>query len=284
MPVCALCKSDRELRDSHVIPQFVFDRIKTNSPTGYLRAGLVDVNRRRQDGDKQKLLCGNCEERFSIGEKEFAEQIFARYHESGMTSFEYGPWLNYFISSVNWRTLHLDNIGFHEEKHSRETLSILDDAERTFADFLLEGRRDIGEMENHILPMFEITDSDSSLKEPNFCLRISAFGYTYIIPDIPAFYVCADLAGVLLFTLIRKPEDDVWENTRVEPSGGLIRGPQRINSPVVPHMIQQLSHAADVQVSQIQKSKIAEALAANPRAEQAKAVQFRKMDARMRRE
>ncbi len=285
MPNCALCKSNTDLRESHVIPQFVFDRIKKNSPTGYLRAGLVDVNLRRQDGDKLRLLCGDCEERFSRAERDFAEQVFTPYHESGTTSFEYGSWLSYFISSVNWRTLHLDNIGFRKDhKESLETLSILDDAEKVLADFLMEKRHDIGEMENHIVPMPEITGSDSPLREPNFYFRASAFDYTYIIPSIPAFYVCANLAGILIFTLIRKPKDDVWENTKVELNGGLVREPPRVNSPLIAHMIQLLAESADVQVSSAQKKRIAEALAANPQAEQAKAFQFRKMDARIREE
>jgi len=95
MPICALCKSDTSRQESHIIPHFVFERIKNNSPTGYLRGGLVDVDLRRQDGDKAKLLCGDCEQRFSPAEREFAERIFTPYHESGMTSFEYGPWLSY---------------------------------------------------------------------------------------------------------------------------------------------------------------------------------------------
>lgn len=155
MTACTLCKSDKPLVESHIIPQFVFDRIKKNSPTGFLRGGISQVNLRRQDGDKPKMLCDDCEQRFSEAEKNFAEKVFEPYHESGTTSFTYGPWLSYFISSVNWRTLHLDNIGFHSEKKlTNDALSVLDDAETMLADFLLEKRSDIGDMENHILPMF----------------------------------------------------------------------------------------------------------------------------------
>jgi 5-methylcytosine-specific restriction endonuclease McrA len=104
---CALCGSDGPLKDSHIIPSFVSDKIKNNSPAGFLRGGIADPNMRRQDGDKLKLLCGDCEQRFSIAEKKFAEEVFAPYHETGQTAFQYEDWLSYFICSVNWRTLHL---------------------------------------------------------------------------------------------------------------------------------------------------------------------------------
>ena len=281
MPICALCKSDARLQESHIIPHFVFERIKSNSPTGYLRGGLVDVNLRKQDGDKCELLCRDCEQRFSPAEREFRERVFTPYHESGTTFCEYGPWLAYFISSVNWRTLHLDNIGFHEDKHSDETLIILDGAERTLADFLLQRRSDISEMESHIVPMFEATHSASPLKEPNFYFRASAFGYTFLVPSIGAFYVCANLAGVLIFTVIHRGKDDLWENTKVELSGGVIKGPQRIESPLIAHMIQLLADSAKVRVSPAQRDKIIEAFRANPEAPKAKAVELRRLDSRI---
>jgi hypothetical protein len=282
MTTCALCKSDKPLVESHIIPQFVFDRIKKNSPTGFLRGGIWQVNLRRQDGDKPKMLCEDCEQRFSEAEKNFAEKVFEPYHESGTTSFTYGPWLSYFISSVNWRTLHLNNIGFHSEKKlTNDALSVLDDAETMLADFLLEKRSDIGDMENHILPMFEITDADSPLKEPNFYIRVSALDYTFVDPANNGFYVCANLAGVLIFTVIRKGRKDVWENTLAEPDGGSIEQPPvRVSSPLMFDIMQRLVECSEAisKVSQTQKDKIIESLKANPGAAQAKAVQFRKLD------
>jgi len=86
---CALCKSDKPLSGSHIIPQFVFDRIKANSPTGFLRGGISDVNLRKQDGDSPKMLCNDCEQRFSKVERIFAQEIFQPYHKTGTVCFEY---------------------------------------------------------------------------------------------------------------------------------------------------------------------------------------------------
>jgi len=284
MATCALCKSEKILKESHIIPKFVFDRIKENSPTGYLRGGLLNSNQRRQDGDKFKMLCEDCEQLFSWAERKFAEDIFNPYHELGTTSFEYGPWLSYFIISVNWRTLHLDNIDFHSRQEwSDDLLCVLDDAEMILADFLLGKRSDIGNMENHILPMFEITDANPELKniEPNFLLRISAFDYTFFVPDLDGFYVFANLAGVLIFTVIRKGKNDVWENTLVQLGGGFIKPPVQHKSPLAANIMDHLIECSEIKISQTQKNKIIESLSANPKASQSKAVEYRKLDTRL---
>ncbi len=287
MTACALCKSDKCLVESHIIPKFVFDRIKENSPTGYLRGGFLKQNQRKQDGDKPKMLCEDCELLFSRAERKFAENVFQPYHESGTTSFTYGPWLSYFISSVNWRTLCLDNIDFHSKKECRDSeLCILDSAETMLADFLLGKRPDIGDMENHILPMFEITDVSPELKdiEPNFLLRVSAFDYTFLDPGLDVFYVFANLAGVLIFTVIRKGKNDIWENTLVQPSGGSIKPPVKHKSPLMFDIMNYLIEFSKIKISQTQKDKIIESLKSNPQAEQAKAVEFRELDKQLREE
>ena len=285
MTACALCKSDKCLVESHIIPQFVFDRIKKNSPTGFLRGGILDVNLRRQDGDKPKMLCEDCELLFSRAERKFAENVFQPYHESGTTSFAYGPWLSYFIISVNWRTLCLDNIDFHSKKEWPDSvLCVLDSAETMLADFLLDKRPDIGDMENHILPMFEITDASPELKdiEPNFLFRISAFDYTFLVPGLDGFYVFANLAGVLIFTVIRKGKNDIWENTLVQPGGGSIKPPVQHKSPLMCHIMNHLIGCYKIKISQTQKDKIIESFKANPKAAQAKAVEIRELDKKLR--
>jgi len=286
MATCALCKSDKLLKESHIIPKFVFDRIKENSPTGFLRGGLLMPNKRVQDGDKANMLCQACEQRFSQAERAFAENIFKPYHEFGTTSFTYGPWLSYFISSVNWRGLHLDNIGFRFNKRcSEDALCVLERAETILADFLLGKRSDIDNIENHILPMFEITGTSRELKsiEVNFLFRVSAFGYTFFDPGVDGFYVFANLAGILIFTVIRKGKNDVWENTFVQPHDGFIQQPPvQHKSPLMANIMELLIECSKVKVSQTQKDKIIESLNANPQAAQAKAVQIRELDKKLR--
>ncbi len=75
---CALCDTKKvALKNSHSIPQFVFDWLKETSVTPFIR-GSDDVNDRRQDGPKQHMLCGSCELRLSILEGVLARRLFKR--------------------------------------------------------------------------------------------------------------------------------------------------------------------------------------------------------------
>lgn len=279
MSTCALCNSDKPLKESHIIPSFVYSRIKHNSPTGYLRGGIANPNIRRQDGDRQKLLCGECEQRFSKAERKFAEEIFEPYHETGQTSFVYEEWLSYFICSVNWRTLHLDNIQFHSKNTwKKNVLSTLCDAEKILANFLLGHRSDISDIENHILPMFHITQTNSQLKKPNLAFRVSAFDYTFCDPSLNAYYICANLAGILILTIIRRGENDVWNNTKVYLNGGSINQPPDVSSSLMPDMMELLRRCTEPTMSQIQKDKIMKSIRSNPDAAHTKAIQYRNLD------
>ena len=57
---CPLCRSRGPLRESHIIPGFVFDWLLESSATGHMRDGRAP-NLRIQDGFKQRLLCDSCE-------------------------------------------------------------------------------------------------------------------------------------------------------------------------------------------------------------------------------
>ena len=74
---CALCPSHEPLRESHIIPHFVFDWLLESSATGYMRLGIAP-NVRVQDGAKQHLLCDDCEKRLSRWETEVAQALFRR--------------------------------------------------------------------------------------------------------------------------------------------------------------------------------------------------------------
>ncbi|MDD1807079.1 hypothetical protein [Pseudomonas aeruginosa] len=75
---CALCDDkDVVLKESHSIPKFVYQWLKDTAKTPYIRSSL-DVNVRHQDGPKEHLLCGPCEQKLSVLEKELAENFFRK--------------------------------------------------------------------------------------------------------------------------------------------------------------------------------------------------------------
>ncbi|TGK71456.1 hypothetical protein EHQ27_05405 [Leptospira wolffii] len=114
MAVCKLCKIDKDLIDSHIIPHFVIEWLRKTSPTGYMR-DVINPNKRIQDSVKLKLLCRDCEVLLSKDEKKFSEIIFRPYVDTELSEkgsatgvikeFKYDQWLLRFIISVHWRIL-----------------------------------------------------------------------------------------------------------------------------------------------------------------------------------
>ena len=104
MAVCRLCKQERTLRDSHIIPHFVSKWLLESSPTRGLR-DLATPNRRRQDSITMPFLCADCEQVLSPWEGKFATEIFLPLHRNNVRVFEYDSWGLKFASSVVWRVL-----------------------------------------------------------------------------------------------------------------------------------------------------------------------------------
>ena len=85
---CELCCKEKDLRESHIIPKFVFDWQKESSGTGFLRSSRVP-NRRVQDGAKEYMLCSDCETLFNQWETSFATNIFHPLNRRENIQFEY---------------------------------------------------------------------------------------------------------------------------------------------------------------------------------------------------
>ncbi len=100
---CRLCGIPSILKESHIIPSFVF-RWLMSSGTGRLR-NLAKVNVPVQDGPKKSMLCLRCEQLFGNYEKYFSENIFRPYIEKEQVVFTYTNMLYKFVASVFWRLL-----------------------------------------------------------------------------------------------------------------------------------------------------------------------------------
>ncbi len=104
--ICRLCKQERELKNSHIVPKLFFNLIKKNSPTGRFRT-TDNPNTPYQDGKKLPFLCEDCEERFSKYETFFSNQIYQNFSDGyGVEKFESNDdEIRYFALSIAWRTL-----------------------------------------------------------------------------------------------------------------------------------------------------------------------------------
>lgn len=99
---CALCRQSKELEISHIIPKFVIRYLKKTS-VGAIR-NTQNPNKVVQDGEKHYLLCGECEDLFSIYETKFANTFFYPYMKDNEKVFNYDSDIYYFLTSVSWRS------------------------------------------------------------------------------------------------------------------------------------------------------------------------------------
>ena len=150
--MCELCGSTAPLQKSHIIPRFVSRWMKETGVTPYLRYG-GNVDRRLQDLPTMELLCAGCENRFSVWETKFANEIFHP-NAAGKTIFRYRSWLIKFAASLAWRAIQFQKAPTQNE--SPDLKLIVDAMERHLARFLLDREKNVGAYTQHIYPVGEL--------------------------------------------------------------------------------------------------------------------------------
>jgi hypothetical protein len=144
---CALCRKQKELKKSHIIPRFVAKWLKSTSATGFLR-GAVKPEMRRQDLPTLPMLCGECEQIFSKLELYFAREIFYPFMNEGKRNIAYDDTLIRFIISLSWRTL---KAGYEVQvSHTPWIKKHIDKAEEVWRKFLLNESLEVGPYEHHM--------------------------------------------------------------------------------------------------------------------------------------
>lgn len=276
---CRLCQEDEAIKGSHIIPAFAYRSIKEASPTGFLR-NPYSPNIRRQDGDKMPLLCGKCEGRFSTAEGEFARRVFEPFSRTDVSSFDYGPWLHYFLTSLSWRTLALDipTMGDANEMIQRAARETLEKDRR----YLL-GEDGLGATITHHLYLFSApheTSPDLADVGPNVLLRCSAVGYATWLNSCGALAVIHNLAGIFCVRMILKHSDDQWKNTSIDPAGGKFAPPQEVKSWLFTVLVEGLVDNFRATPSESQRKKIIETAEKNP---SAPSLRFYRADEELRR-
>ncbi|MCM3294211.1 hypothetical protein M3661_29430 [Paenibacillus sp. MER 180] len=265
MQTCALCKNITTLKGSHIIPKFVTEWIKKTGITGYLRKSENDYKRREQDGFKKYLLCEKCEGLFSKTEKKFAETIFIPYLKDNQNEFEYQEWLNYFVTSVNWRLLYLELIDYlnKEIDITQNNIEEITKATQDLGGYLLGEKSFPSNVESHIYFLNDLAFVSHAHLRPISFFRRSIFGFLLENNDpFDYSYVYSNLSGILLVTTIKKTKFDIWRNTLIRDQGKLTTN-QLIGSPVLGDLISVLEHANEGSVPEHQSQKILEHLKNN---------------------
>ena len=145
---CALCLQQKPLKISHIFPKFVGKWLKDNG-TGFL-AAAEDPSRRVQDLLKIKLLCDDCEQKFSKYEGYFASRIFYPYVDAKIQEFDYDENLKPFIISLAWRCLKIVKDDYMKANPIHHLNSFVDKAEKEWREFLNGEGTSIDSYETHL--------------------------------------------------------------------------------------------------------------------------------------
>jgi len=263
--MCALCGGSADLRLSHIVPRFVWDWLKRSSGTGFFRLGSMP-NKREQDGLKERLLCGGCEQLFSGWEKQVAENIFIPLHERGTTVIEYGPWLGKFCASISWRTLFLyRQLGLSH--FSQNMLSAADAAMAAWRSFLLNHNDNLGALEHHLLPLEPIQSSTVPGIPSNMNRYFLRAVDIDVACNVNSAFVYAKLCRLLLVGFIQMPNASAWKGTKVDYHREAIQ-PRSYKLPAAfgQFLIDRATNMAAVQsrISDRQKEKLDQAIHLNP--------------------
>ena len=127
---CALCHEEAPLHESHIIPRFAVKWLKESDLTRYLRR-IDQPNLRSQDGMKPKLLCTNCEKKFSRWEKSVREEVFAPV-VAGDPCDSYSDKTALCALSIAWRTgvfIARERVEEKEPEHQRRLKAMEEELE-----------------------------------------------------------------------------------------------------------------------------------------------------------
>ncbi len=228
---CALCKHGRALLESHILPRFVVDWMRKNSP-GRLRAAHTP-NLRIQDAYKLRLLCTECEQKLSQWEKKFAESVFVPLHSNALAkgSLTLGPWGSRFLVSVSWRVAQFfkqrqmtDHLTMHQQSELAQALN-------RWRLFLTGETKSIGRYSQHCFPV-DVIAHHSVPKLSPFLNRYLVGSFDLDLIRSPnRVFVYAKLCQLLLFGTVCDPDNHEWRSTVIPESGGLFRHGARYGLP-----------------------------------------------------
>lgn len=221
LTACALCGKPDALRASHIIPRYVFEWLRESSATGHIRSG-EQPNLRVQDGWKPKLLCSPCEQRFSVWEKAFAEQIFVPLNRGDAPPFTYGPWLLKFATSVSWRVLTAYKLIGGLDDFPPEHMRAADAALRTWRAFLLGEEAHPGAYQQHVFCVDLIETTDFPDLPPNFNRYLTRGVDMDLAHGGPESITYAKMGRVVLFGFVAMPHPRRWQGTKINANEGSI--------------------------------------------------------------
>ncbi len=278
MSKCRLCQKEASLKKSHLHPKFVYDWLKETGTTGRLR-GAENVNIPVQDGDKIELLCNDCEQRFSVNEKYFAENIFYPYVNSldefmrrieKEQVFSYDERLLRFIISLQWRRAVTKPKVFSDFNNSDKMNREVVKAEQAWSDYLLEKRKDTGVGSTYMIFFWNFIEAEGASFE-GLPPRINS----HLLRNVDSTYAACEnslfmyskLGPIAFITMLFPTSVPKMPDCRVKRSGSIstsqILGNIHINEFLFRNRPSEINAIIE-QISDTQKSKTIQRMQQNP--------------------
>ena len=261
---CHLCGIHSSLQASHVVPAFPYRYLRNSSATGYMR-DISNINERQQDGPKERWLCTNCEQKFGMFEKKFADSLFHPLVKGNLKDALYGPWLLQFCVSLSWRALRWVRSRDSFDDYSPSDRRRLEQAEMRWKEFLLDTNTPLNEFRQHLLLVRRVSAySDGFPPQLNVYFRRTIEVDVLRVKKHVVVYVhfpCFVFMGV-----VRDDDPQSWISTEVQKTGGAFPVYQQI-----PHCFNEYfaykirkAHDASQSMNEKQKQKINDFVEANP--------------------
>jgi hypothetical protein len=218
--VCAFCEEEAELRESHVLPAFVFRWLRGRSGLGHIRNSDTP-NRRVQDGLKLPWLCDECEGRFSRFETAFATKVFYPWL-GGNYQIPYDELLLKFCVSVSWRVMKFA-YGYNKDaKYTDDQRALAAKASARWKRFLLDQEPHPAEFEQHML-IFDIAEESTVPDLPVNFNRYMTGAITFdIVGSERSMMTFAKLGRFVIFGMVQKGPG-TWEGTKVHVKNGVLK-------------------------------------------------------------
>jgi len=214
---CAFCGQRAILRDSHVLPAFLYRWLRGGSGTGHIR-NTDNPNRRVQDGLKFPWLCGACEQKFSKYETAFATKLFHVWNE-GRGNLHYSEWLLKFCVSISWRVLRFARGRNPNHRYTCEQQALMDQAEQRWRAFLNDEVPHPGAFEQHLLPLGLIESASVPNLPRNFNRFLARAVTLDIIGSDRTVMTFAKLGPFSIFGHIQGQRKD-WSGSKVHVRDG----------------------------------------------------------------
>lgn len=217
---CALCGSTAPLQSSHLLPDFLFRRIR--EPHGHFYAAS-QPKRPVQRGAVAKLLCLKCEQLISRWESKFKQALLPGGKLTKLP-VRYGPWLQLFAISVSWRALAFlkhatPNPYVNLSPAAEALLSMLPEEAHAAADEAL--CRWAAALLAEKAPTSQSDQQLLFLNGQNFPdERAEVVGFT-VCSNTDCDAVFAQLGPVCVLGMIRDRAPRSWKGTRIQSLGGI---------------------------------------------------------------